>query len=125
MSSFIAKNLPKWHRQLAGMTLFCCLFRLQEVISTLVVIRILFQFLMQGIGVLLPAHRRVRRTGAFQMMLYPLPVLLALCGFLFILFSRAHFLKEMRTSSIILLAGAIVYGLRLYRDAIAKAQTQI
>jgi amino acid transporter len=110
---------------LAGMTLFCCLFRLQEVISTLVVVRILFQFLMQGIGVLLPAHRRARRTGAFRMMLYPLPVLLALGGFLFILFSRAHFLKEMRTSGVILLAGAIVYGLRLHRDATTKAQTQI
>jgi amino acid transporter len=110
---------------LAGMTLFCCLFRLQEVISTLVVIRILFQFLIQGVGVLLPAHRRARRTGTFRMILYPLPVLLALGGFLFILFSRANFLKEMRTSGIILIAGAAVYGLRLYRNTTAKAQPQI
>jgi amino acid transporter len=105
---------------LAGMTMFCCLFRLQEVISTLVVIRILFQFLLQGVGVLLPRHREARRVGAFKMMLYPLPVLLALAGFLFILFSRADFLKEMRISAIVLLAGAVVYGLRLYRNRTAQ-----
>ena len=108
---------------LACMTVFCCLFRLQEVISTLVVIRILFQFLLQGIGVLLPAHRRARRSGAFRMMLYPLPVFLALGGFLFILFSRANFLKEMLTSGAILLAGTVVYGLRFYRNATTQTQT--
>jgi amino acid transporter len=110
---------------LACMTVFCCLFRLQDVISTLVVIRILFQFLLQGVGVLLPAHRRARRSGAFRMMLYPLPVLLALGGFLFILFSRANFLKEMLASGIILLAGAVVYGLRLDRNATTQKKTQI
>jgi len=102
-------------RVLAGMTLFCCLFRLGEVISTLVVIRILFQFLLQGIAVLLPSHRRARHTGTFQMPLYPLPVLLALAGFLFILLSRPHFLSEMRSAAVILVAGALVYGIRLAR----------
>ena len=47
---------PKYHiphislLTLAGVTLVCCLFRLQEVITTLVVIRIMFQFLLQGFG---------------------------------------------------------------------------
>jgi L-asparagine transporter-like permease len=103
---------------LAGMTLFCCLFRLQEVITTLVVIRILFQFLLQGVAVLLPRHRRQRRErgeGAFRMPLYPLPVVVALSGFVFILFSRPNFLREMRTAGLILLAGAVVYGVRLWR----------
>jgi amino acid transporter len=102
-------------RVLAGITLVCCLFRLQEVISTLVVIRILFQFLLQGAGVLLPSHRRARRRIGFRMPLYPLPALLALCGFLFILFSRPHFFTEMRSASVILLAGAAVLAVRAYR----------
>jgi hypothetical protein len=46
------------------------------------------------------------------MPLYPLPVFLALGGFIFILFSRPNFLREMRTAGLILIAGAIVYGLR-------------
>ena len=100
---------------LGGMTLFCCLFRLQEVITTLVVIRILFQFLLQGVAVLLPRHRAARKGQGFRMPLYPFPVLVALTGFLFILLSRPNFLREMRTAGVILVAGAIVYGVRLWR----------
>jgi len=97
---------------LGGVTLLCCIFRLQEVITTLVVIRILFQFLLQGTAALLPKHRRERRLRGFRMPLYPLPVLLALGGFVFILFSRPNFLREMRTAGVILIAGAAVYGVR-------------
>jgi amino acid transporter len=117
-----AKVHPKHHiphvslMVLAGMTLFCCLFRLQEVITTLVVIRILFQFLLQGVAVLLPRHRRARQTQSFRMPLYPLPVFITLAGFLFILLSRPNFFREMRTAGTILLAGSIVYGVRLLRS---------
>ena len=119
-------NFPEWfgvlhpkHRipmhsllTLGGITLLCCIFRLQEVITTLVVIRILFQFLLQGTAALLPKHRQERKIRGFRMPLYPLPVLLALGGFVFILFSRPNFLLEMRTAGLILVAGATVYGLR-------------
>ena len=100
---------------LGGVTLVCCIFRLQEVITTLVVVRILFQFLLQGAATLLPKYRRERRLREFQMPLYPLPVLLALSGFLFILFSRANFLREIRTAALILLAGAAVFTVRMLR----------
>ena len=99
---------------LGAVTLVCCVFRLQEVITTLVVIRILFQFLLQGLAVLLPKHRRERKLRGFRMPLYPLPVILALSGFVFILLSRPNFLKEMRTAGVILVAGAAVYALRLF-----------
>jgi amino acid transporter len=101
---------------LGGITLVCCIFRLQEVITTLVVIRILFQFLLQGLAVLLPKHRRERKLRGFRMPLYPLPVILALSGFVFILLSRPDFLKEMRIAGFILIAGAVVYVLRLFRS---------
>ena len=97
---------------LGGITMFCCIFRLQEVITTLVVVRILFQFLLQGTATLLPKHRRERKMRGFRMPVYPLPVLLALGGFVFILISRPNFLREMRTAGLILIAGAIVYGVR-------------
>ena len=119
-------NFPAWfgalhpkHRipmhsllTLGGITLLCCIFRLQEVITTLVVVRILFQFLLQGTATLLPKHRQERKMRGFRMPLYPLPVFLALGGFLFILVSRPNFLREMRTAGLILIAGATVYGLR-------------
>src|SRR5260370_42244324 len=97
---------------LGGITLLCCIFRLQEVITTLVVIRSLFQFLLQGTATLLPKHRRERRLRGFRMPLYPLPVLFALGGFVFILVSRPDFLREVRTAGVIFIAGAAVYGLR-------------
>jgi amino acid transporter len=97
---------------LGGITLLCCIFRLQEVITTLVVVRILFQFLLQGTASLLPKHRRERKIRGFRMPLYPLPVLVALSGFIFILISRPNFFREMRTAGFILFAGAAVYGLR-------------
>lgn len=102
---------------LGAVTIICCVFRLQEVITTLVVIRILFQFLLQGVAVLLPKHRRERKLRGFRMPLYPLPVILALSGFVFILLSRPGFLKEMRTAGIILLAGAIVYLISYLRSS--------
>jgi amino acid transporter len=122
-------NFPAWfgalHREhripqhslltLGGVTLLCCIFRLQEVITTLVVIRILFQFLLQGTATLLPKHRRQRKERGFRMPLYPLPVILALSGFVFILFSRPNFIKEMRTAEFILIAGAAVYASRSIR----------
>jgi len=120
-------NFPAWfgvlhakHRipmhsllTLGCVTLLCCIFRLQEVITTLVVIRILFQFLLQGTAALLPKHRRERRVRGFRMPLYPLPVILALVGFAFILFSRPNFLREMGIAGAILAAGAAVYIFRL------------
>ena len=119
-------NFPAWfgilhpkHRipmhsllTLGGITLLCCIFRLQEVITTLVVVRILFQFLLQGTAALMPRHRRERKIRGFRMPLYPLPVLLALAGFVFILISRPNFQREMETAGFILIAGAAVYVLR-------------
>jgi len=97
---------------LGGLTIIFCMFRLQEVITALVVIRILFQFLLQGVAVLLPKHRRERKMRGYRMPLYPLPALLALSGFLFILFSRPNFYREIRTAGLVLLGGLIVFSVR-------------
>jgi hypothetical protein len=103
------------------MTLTCCIFRLQEVITTLVVMRILFQFLLQGVAVLLPKHRRERSRRGFRMPLYPLPAIFALSGFVFILISRPNFWREIRIAAVILLVGAVVFGMRA-RSAIVPPE---
>jgi amino acid transporter len=109
---------------LGAMTMICCVFRLQEVITALVVIRILFQFLLQGLAVLLPKHRRERKERGYRMPLYPIPALLALAGFLFILFSRPNFLREIRTAGLILLAGLVVYSIRFFSGKSSTALDQ-
>jgi amino acid transporter len=98
---------------LCGVTLVCCLFRLQEVIASLVVVRIVFQFLLQGVAVMMPRHRAERRQrGRFRMPLYPLPTLLAMCGFIYILLSRPRLLVELRPVAFVLVSGLAVYAVR-------------
>ncbi len=100
---------------LCGVTLACCVLRLQEVIASLVVIRLVFQFLLQGVAVMLPRHRAARqRAGSFRMPLYPLPAALAMCGFVYILASRPHLALELRPVGFVLLTGALVYGVRAW-----------
>ena len=103
---------------LCGIAIICCLFRLQEVIASLVVLRILFQFLLQGVAVLLPQHRRNRQEhGRFRMPLYPLPALVAMAGFLFILFSRPKIRSEFVLACFVLITGLAVYALKQRSDA--------
>lgn len=98
---------------LAGIAVVCCLFRLQEVIASLVVLRILFQFLLQGVAVLLPNHRRERQEPErFRMPLYPLPVLVAMSGFVFIVVSRPAIVGELRLALFVLVTGLAAYALR-------------
>jgi hypothetical protein len=49
------------------------------------------------------------------MWLYPLPALVATAGFLFILFNRQNWEKEVRYAVVILLAGLTIYMIRAWR----------
>lgn len=106
---------------LGGITMLLCLLRLQEVIASLVVIRIVFQFLMQGAATMLPKHRRERKqAGRFRMPLYPLPALIAIAGFLFILFSRKNFFAELELAALVAVSGLAVYFGRI---ALTRSRT--
>jgi amino acid transporter len=86
-----------------------CLLRLADVIAALVVIRIMIQFLVQAVGLLIYRIRRPDAPRPFRMWLYPIPVLLATAGFLFVLFARPGFLKEVRYAAVILVMGVAIY----------------
>jgi amino acid transporter len=79
------------------------------------VIRILLQFLVQAIGVIVLRVRRPDLPRPFRMWLYPLPAVIAACGFLFVLRFRANFVKEIRYAVVIVLAGLAIYFLRAWR----------
>ena len=98
----------------AGALLFC-FFRLQDVIAALVVIRMLLQFLVQAIGLMVLRVRRPEMPRPFRMWLYPVPALLASFGFVYILIFRQNFLKEIRYAVVILLAGLLIYMVRAWR----------
>jgi len=96
--------------------LLFCFFSLADVIAALVVIRILLQFLVQAIGVIILRIRRPDLPRPFRMWLFPLPALIAIVGFLFILIKRQNALREIRYAAVILLLGLIVYLLRAWRS---------
>jgi amino acid transporter len=89
-----------------------CFLRLAQVIAALVVIRIVLQYLLQQVGVILLRIRRPDLPRPFRMWLYPLPPLAALAGFLFILFSRPQAMRYLLYAVAIALAGSILYLFR-------------
>jgi amino acid transporter len=100
---------------LGGVAMLFCFLRLADVIAALVVIRILLQFIVQAIGVMVLRQRRPDLARPFRMWLYPLPALLAIAGFTFILLARQHFLREIRYAIVILIAGLVIYFVRSWR----------
>jgi APA family basic amino acid/polyamine antiporter len=91
--------------------LFCC-FSLGAVIAALVVIRIALQFLVQAIGLLRLRRTRPELPRPFRMPFYPWPVLLAVAGFVYVLFARTGSWLQLGGAGVVLAAGLVVYGAR-------------
>jgi basic amino acid/polyamine antiporter, APA family len=97
---------------LGGVAILFCLLRLADVIAALVVIRILLQFIVQAVGVIVLRVRQPDLPRPFHMWLYPLPALMAIAGFIYVLFARKNFQRELKYALVILIAGLIVYFVR-------------
>ena len=95
---------------------FFCLFRLRDLIAALVVIRVCLQFLLQGIGLIILRTRDPQAPRPFRMWLYPLPALLSIIGFTFLLVSREDFSREIKIASIIAVSGAMIFLLRGWKQ---------
>jgi basic amino acid/polyamine antiporter, APA family len=94
-----------------------CFLRLKDAIAALVVIRLILQFLVQAIGLIVFRVTRPDVVRPFRMWLYPVPALVAIAGFIFILFNRVNWQKEIRYAAVILLAGLAIYMVRAWRGA--------
>jgi amino acid transporter len=100
---------------LGGVAAAFCVLQLADVIAALVVIRILLQFLLQQVGLLILRKRNPEMPRPFRMWLYPLPALIAITGFVYILVSRPNFLREIRYAVVLLVAGLGLYFVRAAR----------
>jgi amino acid transporter len=101
---------------LGGVALLFCFLRLADVIAALVVVRMIAQFLPQAIGVIVLRIRRPDLPRPFRMWLYPLPALMAIIGFLYVIVRRNDAMKEIRYAVVILLVGLLIYLLRAWRQ---------
>ncbi len=100
---------------LTGVAAVFCFLRLADLIAALIVIRIVLQFLVQSIGVIVLRIRRPDMARPFRMWLYPVPALVASASFVFILISRKDFLREVRYAAVILVVGVVIYCVRSWR----------
>ena len=92
-----------------------CFLRLKDAIAALVVIRLILQFLVQAVGLIVLRIRRPDLPRPFRMWFYPVPVVLASAGFLYILFGRPNWEKEVRYAAVILLTGLIIFMIRSWK----------
>lgn len=100
---------------LGGGAMLACFLRLADVIAALVVIRLMLQFIVQAVGLMVLRHRRPNMPRPFRMWLYPLPALLAIAGFTFILLARRNFLREIHYALALLIVGVAIYLVRAWR----------
>ena len=119
--SFLDKIHARYHiphRSLVALGLVAsgfCFFSLQQVITMLVITRILLQFLLQHVGVMVLRAQRPELARPFRMPLYPLPPLAAMAGFVFILVNRSQALGGLEVAAGIGVSGTLIYLWRARR----------
>lgn len=96
--------------------LFSLLFRMSEVISGILAMRIMVQFIGQAIGVMILRKRNGKAHLPYKMPLYPLPVILAIAMWLFVFYSTG--LQVIGSFLVVFGTGIVVYIIY------AKLQTQ-
>lgn len=103
------KNFPYISLLAIGFTgfVFSLLFRLGDVITAILAMRILVQFIGQAIGVLFIRKRIGKDKLGFRMWLYPLPVVLAVIVWSFIFLSTGQ--KFVLSGLAVILSGIVVY----------------
>ena len=93
---------------------FSLFMKLGQVISSILAMRILVQFIAQGIGVSFLRTRFGSKNLPFKMFLFPIPVIVSIVIWLFLFFSTGWFALW---GSLIAIAGVMVYYLvRVKKD---------
>jgi fructoselysine transporter len=91
----------------AAALIFSLLFRLSFVISAILAMRCLIQFIGQSVGLILLRRRWPRERFPFKMWLYPVPVVIAILGWTAIFASTGRRLMEAAFAFVAL--GSVVY----------------
>jgi amino acid transporter len=89
---------------------FALSFSLKGVISAILAMRILIQFIAQSVGVVLIRKRRGEEALPFKMWLYPVPVIISILVWSFVFISTGWFALW---GILMALAGALVYLIKI------------
>ena len=88
------------------------IFRLADVVTALVVIRIVVQFLAQTIDIIVLRTRRPDFPRPFRMWLYPVPALLAFFGYVYTVVMRPKSLESIRLAVLVVIVGTVLFWIR-------------
>lgn len=94
---------------------FSLLFKMKEVITAIIVVRIIVQFVGQGIGIILYHQKHKEENFPFRMWLYPLPALIGIFVWGFIFYSAEW--QYMAGAVGVIGLGALVYWIKEQRTA--------
>lgn len=89
--------------------IFSLLFKLSEVITAILAMRIVIQFMAQAVGVVLLRKRNGTANLPFKMSLYPLPVIISLLIWLFLFYHTGWFALW---GSLVAATGVIVFFIK-------------
>ncbi len=90
--------------------LFSLLFKLRDVITAILMMRILIQFISQAVGVILWHLRKPADERPYKMPLFPIPAILSIVIWMFIFFSSDT--KFIVGALVIIASGLIAYFIR-------------
>ena len=90
--------------------IFSLLFRLGDIINAILAMRILIQFIAQGIGLLILRRSKNGHEFPYRMPFFPIPVYIAISMWLFVFFSTGS--KMIAGGLIVIGAGMIVYFIK-------------
>jgi len=89
---------------------FSLLFKMAEVISGILAMRILVQFIGQAVGVVLLRKRKGKKSLMYKMPMYPIPVVLVIIMWLLIFLATG--LAVIKTFVIVIGSGVIIYFIK-------------
>jgi fructoselysine transporter len=94
--------------------IFSLLFRLSEVITAILAMRILIQFIGQAVGVVMLRKRNGSISLPYKMPFYPLPVILVILMWFFIFVSTG--IQFMLSGLVVIFLGLIVFLIRSFSN---------
>ena len=90
-----------------------CIFSLTDLVSLLIVVQIMLQFIAQCVAVIVLRKRAIGGPKVFRMPLFPLPALIALAGWIYIVVTSG--LRYIEIGLALMVVGVLAFLFRSYR----------
>ena len=117
--SIFARLHPKGHYPVVAvltmglLSALACVLSLSDLISLLIVVQTLLQFMAQCVAVIILRKRAIGGPASFRMPFFPLPALIALAGWTYIVCTSG--LRYIGIGFALLACGILAFLLRSYR----------